>query len=451
MLGFAWLTLRQAQEALKTGRLEEAYRLLYAPDAKGHRGSWELLQQLGQAFVARGQRHLEHGDATAAWCDLILAEQVGAADQATVQLRQALVRHDLGEARKLLDAAEPGRALEALARLHDRSVQDAERQILEEAAKNWTLARDLATRGEFALAQASANRVAKLLPECGPLQQFQRELGEARRTFSTQLVALHEALNREDWREVILVSERVLALAPQHAEARKARARAWKSIEADTSPTPRPAAPPETTEAPVQQRFLLWVDGIGGFLVCLGNRVTLGQATPDAFVDVPIFADVSRVHAVMTRDSEGYLLEALRAARVNGQPAEKTLLRSGDRVTLGASCQIQFTQPVPVSATARLDLTSSHRMPLAIDAVFLMADTLVLGPGPQAHVVIPELSQPVVLFRNKEGLGVRHPGKMQVDGQPCKNRGVLNAAARVTGDEFTFAVEPVGIRLGRTG
>ena len=209
-------------------------------------------------------------------------------------------------------------------------------------------------------------------------------------------------------------------------------------------PAPRPAGEPA-------QRLLLWVDGVGGFLVCLGSRVTIGQATPDAFVDVPVFADISRVHAAISRDAEGYLFEATRTSQVNGQTAEKALLRGGDRVTLGTTCVLQFTQPVPVSATARLDLTSGQRMPLAIDAVFLMADTLVLGPGPQAHVIIPDLSSPVVLFRNKDGLGVRHAGKMQVDGQPCQNRGTLGAAARVTGDDFTFAVEPVGARLGRGG
>jgi len=37
MLGFAWLTLRQAQEALKNGRLEEAQRLLEQPAARSHR------------------------------------------------------------------------------------------------------------------------------------------------------------------------------------------------------------------------------------------------------------------------------------------------------------------------------------------------------------------------------------------------------------------------------
>jgi len=55
MIGFAWLTLRQAQEALKNGRLEDAHRLLGQSAAQGHKRSWELLQQLARGFVQRGE------------------------------------------------------------------------------------------------------------------------------------------------------------------------------------------------------------------------------------------------------------------------------------------------------------------------------------------------------------------------------------------------------------
>src|SRR5207247_8039369 len=150
--------------------------------------------------------------------------------------------------------------------------------------------------------------------------------------------------------------------------------------------------------------FRLWTDASRCYFLCLGNPVPLRQAAPDAFGDIPLYADVSRMHAALTRDAEGYLLEALRTVQVNSRPVDRALLRAGDRITLGSSCQLHFRQPVPVSATARLDLVSGHRLPLAVDAVLLMAETLVLGPGPQAHVAIPDLKQPLVLYRHKDGL-----------------------------------------------
>src|SRR5262249_4013906 len=154
-------------------------------------------------------------------------------------------------------------------------------------------------------------------------------------------------------------AEKVMAVAPQHAEAKKLRGRAWKAIEPVTIAVKSPV-PQSTTEHPapdpIPQRFLLWIDGVGGYLVCMGARITLGQATPETNVDVPLFADVSRVHATLTRDNEGYLLEALRPVQVNGEAVKKALLRPNDRLTIGGGCQVQFRQPAPVSSSARLDV-----------------------------------------------------------------------------------------------
>jgi hypothetical protein len=403
--------------------------------------------------VERGERHLGHDNAAAAWNDLVAAEQMGAADTAVFQLRQALTRLGLAEVRTLLEAGEPGRALELVNQLRHRSVQQPELLLLEEAAKSWALAKEQAGRGEFSQALQSAGRVRKLLAgRADALEHFIAALEQQYQAFSDLLVQLHEAAEQREWRAVVRLSEQVLAIAPQQPEARKARARAWKVLEPPTvAEAPRSAAAREEAAAPParEQRFLLWIDGVGGYLVCLGNRVTLGQATPDAYVDIPLFADVSRIHACLTRDSEGYVLEATRPLQVNSQTVERALLQPGDRVTLGTSCQLQFRQPVPVSASARLDLVSGHRLPLTVDGVLLMADTLVLGPGSQVHVPMPDLSEPIVLYRHKEGLGVRHAGNMNIDGQRCAERGLLRPNSTVTGDDFAFALEPVGTELGQ--
>jgi tetratricopeptide (TPR) repeat protein len=450
MLGFAWVTLRQAQEALQNGRLEEAHRLLCEPSALGHKGTWEMLRQIAQGYVERGQRRFQHDDLAGAWNDLKQAEQIGAADEGASDLRQALVQCGLADAKAFLEAGEPARAAEGLTQLRDRGVQLADVKLLEEAARGWTSARDLADRGEFPQAVQAAERVGRLLPQApASLERFQKELEERRKDFGDLLIKLHEAAQQEHWREVIQVAEQVLALAPQHVEARKVRSRAWKAVEPPTvAHVPaKEASPPESP--PPAPRFLLWIDGIGGYLLCLGNRVSLGQATPDSFVDIPLYADVSRMHAALTRDAEGYLLEAFRSAQVNSRAVERALLQPGDRITLGSSCQLHFRQPVPVSASARLDLVSGHRLPLAVDAVLLMAETLVLGPGPQAHVSMPDLKQPLVLYRHKDGLAVRYPGHLTIDGHSIRERGPLGSQARVVGEDFAFALEPVGSKLGK--
>ena len=96
--------------------------------------------------------------------------------------------------------------------------------------------------------------------------------------------------------------------------------------------------------------------------------------------------------------------------------------------------------------TARLDLASGHRLPQAVEAVILMADTLVLGPSSQVHVSMPDLRQPVVLFRQKGGIGIRHAGPFTVDGQRFQERGQLGPSSRAVGEEFSLAIEPVGVK-----
>ena len=74
MLGFASVTLRQAQEALKNGRLEEAQRLLQQPGMLAQKGAGDLLRQAARGFVERGEGHLAHEDAAAAFQGPLTAE-----------------------------------------------------------------------------------------------------------------------------------------------------------------------------------------------------------------------------------------------------------------------------------------------------------------------------------------------------------------------------------------
>ena len=126
---------------------------------------------------------------------------------------------------------------------------------------------------------------------------------------------------------------------------------------------------------------------------------------------------------------------------------ERALLQANDRITLGTSCQFHFRQPAPVSASARLDLVSGHRLPLALDGVLLMADTLLLGAGSLPHVALPDVRPPVVLYRHKDGLAVRYGGKLTIDGRAAREREVLRPGSTVRGEEFAFTLEPAGARL----
>lgn len=443
MLGTGWLTLRQVRAALQNGRLEEAQQLLDQPSVRGHRKSWALLAELTRGYVQRGERHLKQGNLAGAWDDLIRAEQLAPTDAGARDFREELTRLGFAKLREHLETGEPQRALEALARLGERAAVHTEYRPLEDAVKDWLLTTELADRGEFGLAIQMFARVRRTVPTAGGVERFQSAIEERQAKFKVALPPLHAAVDQRRWRDVLPLAEAVLAVAPQHAEARTAKSRAWHSqspetlnvsrVTADTEPV-EPTAPPK--------RFLLWIDGIGGYLICLGPRVTFGQASADGSVDVPLLADVSRLHATVARDGEGYVVESVRPLQVNGQTVTKATLTPGDRVTLGAACQFRFLLPVPLSTSARLELVSGHRLPVSVDGILLMAETLVLGPGSQSHVPLPDVAKDVLLYRDKDGLGIRYAGPFRVNGRSASEREALPPNATVTGPDFSFAVEP---------
>src|SRR5262249_5517218 len=115
MLGIGWLTLWQAQEALDSGRLEEAQKLLARPEAVGHLGASTMLQQLARRLVERGNERWKHQNMCAAWNDLVQAEKIGGVSSEAAGLRQRLADASLADAKRFLEAGEARKALDALA------------------------------------------------------------------------------------------------------------------------------------------------------------------------------------------------------------------------------------------------------------------------------------------------------------------------------------------------
>ena len=67
---------------------------------------------------------------------------------------------------------------------------------------------------------------------------------------------------------------------------------------------------------------------------------------------------------------------------------------------------------------------------MAVDGVLLMADMLVLGPGEKVHVQMPDLAEPLYLFRQKDRLGGAVAGEFTVEGEKVKIAPVAGARLR---------------------
>ena len=209
-------------------------------------------------------------------------------------------------------------------------------------------------------------------------------------------------------------------------------------------------------------RFMLWVDGVGGFLICPADEVTVGQPVGCSAVDIPILGDISSRHARIRRDGEGYLIEAIRDVQVDRRPVDRVaLLSDGSQITLGKGkgkgtengVRLGFRRPHTLSATARLDLLSGHRTEPPADAILLMADSCILGPGPHSHVVCHDWTHEVIVYRHGRELFCRTRGSgrpptlqtlpLEIDGRLCTGQGRLTRSSRITGKGFSLTLEEI--------
>ena len=502
MLGQWRIALKQADEAARAGRFDEALALASRPDVADHHHAVQLRNKLAMELIGRAARRGEADDLPGAIDDLKVAEGLGAPPDALAATRLGLAERVAAEVRADLDAGEPGRVAERIEELARNKIGGPALRRAREVAEAWKVAVDEARRGEFGRAHEQLDRAERLAGETArnALAAARRDVEAKQKAVGPKVEALYAALAAGRWAETLAAAEGVLEIVAEHPSARQARTRAWQQIAAinpasspipsrggrvipaglgaeptaaspapnpeqgvlasflaearaprgPISPRPSPIGPAralaEAGSPGPQGRFLLWVDAVGGYLVCLDDQVVLGRAGTDAVADVPLLGDLSRQHATISRDGEGYVIRSIKPTFVNGKSVTTAPLRDGDVIRLGSTVELEFRQPSPVSLTARLRVVSRHRLPLSVDGVILMAETCIVGDSKQAHVTATGLENPVVLYRQGAGLWCRASGGFEVDGRSCAARAPLTLQSSVLGEGYSFSLEPLGSR-----
>ncbi|HVX14604.1 MAG TPA: hypothetical protein VHC22_25680 [Pirellulales bacterium] len=443
------IKLREADDAFRGGRLDEAGRLLCQSGLREFRPAKDLLAKVVAQRVAEAEQCLAAGDGPA--------------------------------------------ALARLDELDRRHADTSAAKLAREAATRVAAAERFARRGEFVRAREEWQRAAALLPHVTALDEAAQACKVKGETSRDLTALLHGAVAGQRWSEVLTHAETLLAICPDHEAAREARRQAWSAVgvelrahetswpapaidgrnrgavrawlsrfrRPENNPYEDPKAPamdqstnafidPDRARSPLPsaaadwrpiERFLLWVDGVGGYLVCTRDEVTLGQPVPESAADIGILGDLSRRHAKIRRDGETYLIEPRRPVRLDGRTIDRaTALADGAQLELG-NVRLVFRRPHPLSITARLDFVSPHRTQPAADAVLLMAESCVLGPSAQHHVACGDWSRELILYRQGDDLYCRRGGLFQIDGQKVADNGKLTLKSQVSGEDFSLSIE----------
>ena len=476
------LRLREARVAAQSGRYDDASRVLSDESLREFLPAKRLAQGVAEKMVERARDRFALGDTSAGWQDLQVADRLGGQVEAVNRTRHEYADGILQDARKYLAAGEPAPALSRLEKLHKRGFTDDHVRACTQIAQLMQDSAKLASHGHFAEAVAPihhAQAFARLEANpTGIMNDVATHLdAEALRLESTvaecqRLTSeMHAALTTENWSTVLSAADALLAIAPQHSAAAQARRRAWKAVGMDVTRMysgrlPRDPVALAVNKAPVRRgrlstrptsrssevdtvagnenpnRALLWVDAVGGFLVCLDDTIAIGQPSPGELVALPILADLSRRHAVIRRDAGAYVLEPLQCTLVEGREIKSpTVLADNQLIQLGDNVRIRFNKAHALSATAKLTLESHHKTQPSADAILLMADSCVLGPNRHCHVRCRNWQRDVVVYRQNDQLFCRADEPLSVDGVQATGRSEIQSGARVEGEDFSFAWE----------
>jgi tetratricopeptide (TPR) repeat protein len=452
--------LREAQVALEQGRLEEAARIAAEPQLKPYLPVQQIAAQVAEQLARRALERAAAGDFTAGWRDLDGARQLAGETSDWQKLQQAVADVAVGDIVHHLQASDFPGAASRLDALDKRKMPGVALETLREVTKRLESARKLSQRGRFAEAEEQLAAAAALRPDLKLIEdkrQVCKERADRSRALHEQL---HAAMAASDWTKVLACANELIEIAPENRVAREARKRAWAEVGEQIGDSRRLgetkywAATPHSgatlvnsSAAPAKRapRFMLWIDAVGGYLICLGDEILIGQAVPNSQVDVPIQADISRKHVKIVRHGEGYVLEPLGGKVViDGKPiTEPTVLSDGDEFVLGGAVKLRFRKPHVLSASARLEMISPHRTQPFADAVILMAESCVLGPKWQNHVVCRDWKNDVVFYRNDDKMMCRAMESIEIDGRLHDGRGSVRPGSQVLGSDFSLSLEAI--------
>jgi len=463
--------VHEAEEAYKQGRLEQACQLLQRGNLQQYLPGQRLAEQVVCSLADRTRHHVSNGEFQAAWRDFETLASLGNDSEEMNVARDELVNFTLNEIERHILNEELQTGLAKSEKLQQQQVSDDRLTKLQSVARHLQQASTFSLQGEFARADDQLATAEQLLPEIPKIRDRRHNCRDNLIRSRKLTDQLQRALMGEDWDKTLDISDQLLEMSPESQLALDARRRAWQKVGKQqvksgvaelgettywnpqslrTPPVSSTATSYKSKSETVvmkesQPRFLLWVDAVGGFLTCLGQEVTIGQALPDNDVDIPILGDLPSQHAKIRREGEDYLIEPVDAEiAINGKLVkDKSLLSSGDEFSLGQKITLRFRKPHALSASARLEFTSRHRTQPWADGVILMAESCVLGPNWNNHVVCRNWRDDAVIYRQGDSLACRAMERLEIDGQSCDGSGPISYNSRIVGDDFSMSLEEI--------
>lgn len=191
------------------------------------------------------------------------------------------------------------------------------------------------------------------------------------------------------------------------------------------------------------ERYMLWIDGVGAWQLCVGTQFLIGGPTQEeSSADICLMANLSRRHASLMRNGEDWFIHPQQSTVVSGRAVTgPTLLRTGDEICLAERVRLGFRIPSVLAGSALIDFESHHRPAQSVNGIILMTDSILLGPRKDHHVCCLDWPDMVVIYSQDGKLRCRSKLALHVNATRVRDSAVLTDGAIVTGDDFRFRIE----------
>ena len=445
----------------------------------------------------------------AAWQDLSDAASFADAQQNELvsQTTRQLQEKTLDTADAKLQAGQSQQATDLVQLLTSRNLSDQRGDQIGSVAKLLTEIDLLVGSGKHEEAIEKLESIQRLYPELPGLKKRIDNEQSSQTQLAALTDSLQAAALSCKWNDVCQLSDQILELAPKHEIALGAKRHAMQRIKRRTSVGSRltnvPESPKqdddvlvtpktntssggnnnsglaETTTPQKPSRsdsrssdvstkiansgvlesdsdlesglaqtssFLIWVDGVGGYLVCTKPVNFIGQAVDGAPVSIPLQADVRQRHARIETISGQHVIQPLGPVAIDGRevPVDESIaIRTGQQISLGSKVRLAYRQDHPLSKSARLDFVSRHRTLPWSDGVVLAGQSIILGPNPNNHIFCPNWKSDLILFKRNDTWFAKSEQGFCVDDQPLATESEIRFDSRLFGDSFSLKLEPV--------
>jgi hypothetical protein len=495
-----WLfdkNLRDVRKLMALGELHSACDIALQTGCLSGFFAGRTGARLVNLLVDRANKALSQGDVHAAWQDLNDAVSVSRAPDRDRLAREQtrLIEATIASAEESLTRGQFGEAARAIRNFRTRRIADRRSDVIERICNLAQEAKVLAEAGRWRDSSARLELAGELRPDLTFLESRIRANEQEEAVVRNLTNQLCTALTASDWQGVRECSGKILQVAPRCQVALDARERCdshysggddqkhviasddtpassgdtvYGVNDRDTRPNffssrrPLPG-PEEIHDGPAPElsanpavaapgAFMLWIDGVGGFLVCTRQQVTIGRSGSNSEADIPIHADIRRKQLAIRRLGEGFVALPLdKDGEIAANNTRPGLLRHGQRLDLGAGLVLQIHQPLSLGNSLRIEVVSRHRTDPWADSILLLGNALLLGNTPRSHVQSPKLIDEFMIFRRGPAIFLRLPGVHELDGEYHEGDIPVEKNFRVVSDNFSATVEIIGSTDSKAG